>query len=88
MLVKEMTVFCFLHCVCGIWCLYNILTAISWFSHYNVQVCVFSFAFQCVFVVVDEMYINIYDFLFVFVFIATLYNDLRLTCWFVFLQFI
>lgn len=55
---------------------YNIITAIL---HYNLQVvlCVFSYFFFSV-CFVDEMYINIYDFV---CFIATfLYNDLRLTC--------
>lgn len=65
-------------------CLYNILTAIVFFVELQFTVLfVFSFAFQCV-CFADEMYINIYDFC-SFCFIATLYNDLRLTC-FCFLQ--
>lgn len=48
---------------CEFLCVYNILTAIGFFFHYNLQfcLCVFSFAFQCV-CFADERYINIYDF--------------------------
>lgn len=59
--------FCFRfhHCVCGIWCLYNILTAIVGF-HITMYRCVcFHLLFSVCFCFVDEMYINIYDFLFV-----------------------
>lgn len=58
-------------------CVYNILTAIGFFfiTIYSFVCVCFSFAFQCV-CFADEMYINIYDCFF----IATLYNDLRLTC--------
>lgn len=52
-LVKEMTdfFFCFHHCVCGIWCLYNILTAIVGF-HITMYRCVCVFICFSVFVFV------------------------------------
>lgn len=74
--------------VCGkIWVnftMYNILRAIRFSLQFtgSCECVCFSFANQCV-GFADEMYINIYDFCRIFCFIATLYNDLWLTCcWF------
>lgn len=52
---------------CEFVCVYNILTAIGFFSLQFTVLFVFSFAFQCV-CFADERYINIYDFCSFFLF--------------------